>query len=503
MALANFFNKTSLAASQILQGYEQAGFAARLQGVTLEVAFDGAAASSPEGRLTLDMLVRLVARFYPNIKITAKDATAEAQKEPLESLAQSINPDISFGEEEIFASIVLGNSTHSSNGIVLYVGSTEWLVKFSRQHPIGSGSSTNPFGAGAVACIAVANVFRSLFKDQLFQADLDEDFTLSLLDYQLTHSTDGLKMENLSIDFSETFLVGLGAIGNSALWALSQLPNTSKGSVHIIEPEVLELSNLQRYVLATQHDLGQDKIVLCKYNHSILIQPFKGDWSSFLSNRKDWNLPVVALAVDSAQDRIAVQSSLPKVIFNSWTQASDLGISRHFDFLTGPCVACLYPPKKGVSTKSQQMAEYLGLPEHEVQIRELLYNNSLLDAEFIRKIANRKSISFELLQPFIGQPISVFYSKVICGGLITVDQHQQLETPMAFQSALAGILLASELVLHASGILRDNMETMTRINLLRPLTPFLLEAQVKAPYSNCICNDEDFKSIYQKKYSIP
>ena len=99
-------------------------------------------------------------------------------------------------------------------------------------------------------------------------------------------------------------------------------------------------------------------------------------------------------------------------------------------------------------------------------------------------------------------PVSVFYSKVLCGGLlITNEQNRQMETPMAFQSALAGILLASELVLYTTGKRKEKIEMMTRIDLLRPLVEYLNESVLKTPDESCICHDPDFRKQYEIKYS--
>jgi hypothetical protein len=162
----------------------------------------------------------------------------------------------------------------------------------------------------------------------------------------------------------------------------------------------------------------------------------------------------------------------------------------------------LYPPKTGLQSKSQLIAGAVGLPEKEVQIRELIYNNSPLDETWIKEIAEANKVAFVELKQYIGMPVSVFYSKVLCGGrLITSGQNRQMETPMAFQSALAGILLASELVLYTTGKRKEKIETMTRIDLLRPLVEYLNEPLLKTANEYCICNDPDFRKQYEIKYS--
>ena len=53
-------------------------------------------------------------------------------------------------------------------------------------------------------------------------------------------------------------LVGVGAVGNSAAWALARTPFT--GQIFLVDPEVVELSNIQRYVLCTRSDEGGAKV---------------------------------------------------------------------------------------------------------------------------------------------------------------------------------------------------------------------------------------------------
>jgi hypothetical protein len=60
MALANFFDKTALAASQILQGYDRTEFESKLNAITIEIAFDSKAISCGEGTYSLDLTTRLL-----------------------------------------------------------------------------------------------------------------------------------------------------------------------------------------------------------------------------------------------------------------------------------------------------------------------------------------------------------------------------------------------------------------------------------------------------------
>jgi hypothetical protein len=72
--------------------------------------------------------------------------------------------------------------------------------------------------------------------------------------------------------------------------------------------------------------------------------------------------------------------------------------------------------------------------------------------------------------------------------------------PMAFQSALAGIMLAADLVKHAQGE-PDAPTVATRINLLRRLGTHLADPHAPDATGRCICGDADFRAAYEAKYS--
>lgn len=503
MGLAKYFDKAALAASQILQGYNREDFEKRLMATPIQVAFDQSATFSAEGVAILDLSIRLLARLYPKMKIVALDSNSQKLCDELKQLAKAINSEIEFTELKPFASIVIGNTKIEETENCFYIGSDEWNVCLSRSENVAIGNSLNPFGAGAAACFGAANVFRTVFHDQLINGEGDGDFAFSLLNFEHGRQTPEIPFNELDVSFEETFLVGFGAIGNGVLWALSRI-NKMQGSVYVVDDEKIELSNLQRYVLTLEDDQGKEKVRLCEHlNQESVFKPFFGKWAGFLNNRKNWNLPLVMLAVDSAEDRIAVQGSLPKYILNAWTQAEDLGISRHFDFCKDAGVCCLYPPRSGGQNKSELIAGALGLLHRENEIRTLVYNNAPLDEGWIKSVADAKGVPFKMLQPFIGLPINQFYSKVLCGGLLITDsKNKQTETPMAFQSALAGILLAAELVIHCSKIRTDKMPPITRINLLRPIGKYLNEPLMKSLNNTCICNDNDFKQQYNVKYAF-
>ncbi len=68
MALAKYFSKDALAITQVLNGTIDM-FETILNGSIIEIAFDNSVLSG-EGKICLDLLIKLIARLYPKIKIT-------------------------------------------------------------------------------------------------------------------------------------------------------------------------------------------------------------------------------------------------------------------------------------------------------------------------------------------------------------------------------------------------------------------------------------------------
>lgn len=501
MALASYFDKAALAAAHVLQGYDRTAFEARLLAAPVELAFDGAATRLPEAQATLDLAVRLLARLYPRLVLTPLDEVARDYVAILEAQAQAINTQLDLRPVPAVVSLVVGCTQLERPHPVFYLGSQNWLTRFSPVAPVGSGASLNPFGAGAAACLGAANVFRTVFADQLIGAEPDASLSLSLLDYSSNSADDPgpLLPERLAV--GEATLVGLGAVGQGLVWALSRL--SLQGTLHLVDGEAVELSNLQRYVLTEENSPGALKTQLAAAtlgSSGAVVQQHPVTWQIFLAGQSTWHLPLVLVGVDSAADRIAIQGALPQRLLNAWTQTADLGVSRHLDFQQQACLTCLYRTTGLRPSESQTVAQALGLPQHERDIRELLYTNAPLDAMWLERIAQAKGLAPQKLLPFAGKPIRAFYSQQVCGSLLLgTSADRQTQTPLAFQSALAGLLLAAEFVVETQQLRPSPLPLLTRFNLLKPLAPFLNEAFQKT--SGCICQDADYVEQYAQKYS--
>ena len=498
MALADYFPRDALAISQVLHGFETDAFVGRLEGVKVAIAFGEEAASNCDGRDLLDLSVRLAARLYPSLTFATVPA-GDGVADELVALAISINPNIEASKTGAadFA-LSIGVDAPVVNAPTVYAGCDGWVAKVRTEGPYNTSDQGNPFGAGFAACLAAATLFRFLFLpagSTLLDADIsfppDASSFPSLVESRLT---------------DPLVLVGVGAVGNSASWALARTPLI--GQIHLVDPQVVELSNLQRYVLCARSAEGGIKVEIVgkEFGGELQALPHQATWASFVgANGYRWERALVAL--DSARDRRAVQGSLPRWIANAWTQMGDLGVSSHSFLGQDACLACLYLPTHKSKSEDQIVAEGLKIPQFQDHVRFLLGSGQATGKELCDAVATAWGIPAQRLEPYTGRPIRELWVEGICGGgIISLGEAgptpRELQVPLAFQSALAGILLAAET---ARDVLTGGARRKTlvrRLDVLRPMGDSSPQPALKAGTGNCICEDHDFIAHYRTKYEV-
>jgi hypothetical protein len=501
MALADYYDRAAVAAAQVISGFNEQAFRSVLEATTIGVSIDRHAAASSEGRVLSDLLIRLLARLYPRLHLAVTDLAYVAD---LSALARAINPQIKLVGSGAEVGIAVGEKAMSFPNTV-FAGSEGWLARVGDSVPLSVGGSRNPFGAGAAACLAAANIFRVLFLGGSAER-LDSNIAFSTWSGERSHENDGPPLPSPLQLPGDAVLVGLGAVGHGVLWALGRSPLA--GRLHIVDPETIELSNLQRYVLGKRSDDHRPKTNVAE--RALIaggLEPIShtSPWAEFVS-QEGYNWPLVLLAVDSASDRRAVQATLPGWVANAWTQPGDLGVSLHSRFGgEGACVSCLYLPSGPAPNEDELVARALNVPGHQRQVRDLLHHRTPVPADLLDAISSGLDVPSQALQRFAGRGIRELYVEGLCGGaLIGLERlgrpMGEVHVPLAHQSALAGVLLASGLARHVlSG--DESVTTITRIDVLRPLGSRLTQPARKSD-ARCICQDTDYVETFETKWPI-
>lgn len=509
MALANFFDKVNLGASQRLLNHDRGAFETKLLSQSVAVFFSAATAESFEGRTLLDLLTRLLCRLYPNVSFICDDIErGSKRRQALIDVAQQINPEIncSFDQTPTVGIVVGKINTRIADIPLLFIGSENWTGYLSPTMQQKIGGTSNPFGAAVAACLASANLFRQVFTMELGNIPLDSEINFSAFSQKIGMPHEEPQLQgNIDLNFS---LIGTGAIGNAVIWAFLQIPDIT-GNISLVDQEPVALSNLQRYVLMFQNHLNQPKVEVLQsllLQHTQLqVHPYHEKWQDVLGNFNKNQLELIATAVDTAADRLKIQGVLPKKIINAWTSPESLGISRHNDFLNGVCLSCLYFPGGKSKSESEKIAIALNMEANEIFIRRYLANKLPIDDVFIQTVHQSAGFEIEKLTPYKGQPVQILYSDGICGGRIISagSQHARngdIEVPLAHESVLVGILLAAEVIIESTQLRSTAIDSLTKIDLLHPLHENTLEKESKHYSNRCICQDIHFRERYKEKW---
>lgn len=498
MALAPYFERAALAASQVVDRFDPETFRAQLLSASVGVAFSSEAALAPEGKHLLDLLMRLLARLYPRVDLYCPEP---AYAMPLRELATAINPQIEItasGKADL--GIAIGDVSTQTRE-TLFVGASGWDALISRTSPQSVGASENPLGPGAAACFAAANLFRRVFP--VVGGDLDDEVRFSTLSFSRELTPRAVPNSGWRLE-DDAVLAGVGAIGMAAAWALQRAPLVI--TMHLVDGEAMELSNLQRYVLGRLSDVGRPKVSVPGGGGAGRARFVRHQmtWRDFVSEfgfRWSWALA----AFDNAQARRELQASLPRWVANAWTQPGDLGVSVHPQFASrGACVACLYLPNGPTLNEDQLVARALGIPDRWADVRNLLHLATPVPAVLLTDIARGLNLPEGALRPFEGQPIRDLYVRGVCSGaLLQLTRPdgvtREIHVPLAHQSALAGVLLAARLARVAAGL--GVQETrVARVDVQRPLGWEIDQPALRSSDGRCLCEDPDYVMTYRTKY---
>jgi hypothetical protein len=492
MALAAYFDRSAIAAAQAIAGFDPDVFASTAANLCVGLSIDNRSARTREGRLLADLTLRLFARLYPSLRLDVDDADLRRE---LSTLALEVNPLIDLqGAPDIGVAIGPDATVYATT---IFAGSRGWLAHVGSTRPYAVGQTGVPFGPGVAACLAAANVFRRSFLGADAPLDTDSRFSAYTLG---DDSRSGPGSVELTLGAGDA-LIGAGAIGNGVLWALRAF--TLRGSLDVVDPQAVELSNLQRYVLGEITDVGAAKTgVAQRAVGQSSISPSPTPFAEFAAAQR-YGLGTVMVALDSAHDRRAVQSSLPRRVINAWTQQGDLGVSVHASFGSrGACVECLYLAQGKQPNEDELVAAALRVPDELRKVRELLDNHAAVGIDLARLVGSRLNVAPEEADKFADRPIRELYVAGVCGGVLVPLRHVSspgdLHVPLAHQSALAGVLLAAAFV-RANRMRLSAHTVVSRIDVMKPVMPHV--SQFAKPLSACICRDADWQRAFASKWA--
>lgn len=516
MSLPPFLTRIQNAAGPLLGGLGESELGDRLRSASFVLEIDANSAADPAHRAAYLLATNLGARLYPRLGLDAPEELISAAR----SLAQAINPGVAFGPPR-------GRALHLSwrggepEAERVTVFAEGWNLMIDGTEPAVAGA--NPLAAMAAAAIGVGELFRALFADRLAHPRTGPvPFALNLLTLGEPEEAPSLPAR---VDLGTVHLAGCGAIGQAFVTALRELPVA--GTLVAVDHESLDEGNLQRYLLGTGADIGVAKPTLIERalaESNVAVEPIEARWGA--EERTGPGQNTVIAALDSKQGRIELQAGLPHELFNAWTQPADIGVSRHQAFGVDPCLACLGWPKEPRPSRSQVIAEALG--EHELRVIKYLGHSvpagkplppQLIaptgrlalpaDAEawsersLLADLIKRYGLPAEPFEALANLSVDALYRDAVCAGMLIEhgsEREPNVSVPLAHQSTLAGILLATWLVVDRVPALRElrPQATQARYDLLRGGEQEWPRQRKRA--KRCICGDPDYLSVYRTRW---
>lgn len=457
------------------------------------------------------MAANLLARLYPRIGLSG----SRQQVEHARNTILAINPVCEVATTDIDdcdAALCWSRRPCDGHPTVWAAGANVYC-----DTEVDDRTTALPIAALIAAAYGVGEVFRAIFGAEL-GAGGRRASTQSAFNIVTLGEPTELPALLGSVDLGRIAIVGAGAIGQAATAALAV--SGARARVCVIDPEPVELSNLQRYVLTRDTDESEEKIAICT-DHlraaGFVTDGVRGRWGAHLAaGRFDATL----VGLDTEQDRIGVAASLPGVIYNAWTGEHDLGWSRHEDFGVEACLACLYWPTRARPHQHETLAREIG--QHPLRVLAYLVTGrpggaplefvpatpalpappeaaSWSERSILDDIAVQAGVHSDRLAQWRDRPITDFHRDAICAGaLLELDVgvgRGPVLVPLAHQSALAGFLLVVQLLVGRAPELRalrpDAIEA--RWNVLRPLPQQF--PRPRARTAQCICSDPDWYGL--------
>ena len=520
MSLAAFHSRAADAAGPLLGGMSRSALGRRLEQTHLALVIDEGHAGLDGQQRGFELAVNLAARLYPALSIQAPAVLLTRTV----ACARAINPQIELLKPDAPTDVCL-TWTAAPDARTVRVGARGWnaLVDLPGE---ASADAAAP-AAMAAAALGMGEIFRTVFADELGDRGRRAPQPQAINPISLDGLDDRVPLIT-SVELGTVHLAGAGAVGQAAVAALRELP--VRGTLIAVDPETVDLGNLQRYTLTVLTDQGAAKTELIERAlaaSDVEVVGVPTVWGA--DERSGPGVQTLLSALDSKQGRIELAAGLARETFNAWTQADDLGVSWHEHFGAEPCLACLYWPTRARPSRLELIAEALG--EHELRVSPYLQRGlpvgDVLPAEMISAtrgralppdvetwtqrallddVAQRRGIDPAELRQFAPGTVERLYRDGVCAGMLLGDgeteRPREVAVPLAHQSALAGILLACTLVAARADELRSHRPqgpTHARIDVLHGGQRRLLRRRERT--DGCLCGDERFMTSYAQRWS--
>lgn len=338
----------------------------------------------------------------------------------------------------------------ASDGWIAHTGTDQLSTDFT--------DNFNPVGAYLAANIGSAEIFKRVFvkkADSIIPELGEYDFrhNLRFLDKALKFNSFDYGINNRNgfnpaipdaVRIGELVVAGVGAGGGSCLYTLASIPQLH-GIFHLIDPQVVTLSNLNRYIYAVHCDAEKnrpkvDVMERLLKTPKIIVKTHNLPFGKFSRELNGSPVAMVISTVDTSQTRIEIQWDLPRVLLDAAVVGTEFYVKR-VDLESTACLGCMHHGKESSESIENLLSPIIGLS---AEIIANLKNNSVpIDESHIEMMRPfSEKYAFEL--PKAGEHFQDWH--LYHCGEIPLDGQKEIQIPVPFATVMPGILLAGEVI---------------------------------------------------------
>jgi hypothetical protein len=390
-------------------------------------------------QLLATALADTLARIWPNIDFYGASATENHQK-ALQAATSGGSPQEGLRiqwQPPYNCVVAIGCNAPSAEHDQIRVAANGWITHFG-QDSKGS-EDPNPVGPAFAAALAAAQVFETIFRNELADSNPVEIRSM-IFDLNEICGAEALRLEPL--DLGNTTVFGTGAVTHGLVWLLENWPRAIVGNLNLVDQDRYGQSNGQRYAFMTEADVGKLKVDAIKArltaaHPSLSAQAYGKDLNNYCHER-GYVAPLgrVIAGLDSAESRRHAALKLPESSINMWTAGVRIGAGRYITDGNGACMGCEYLEDiSNVQDEVAMLAQQTGIQP--VRVRDLLDSSRGFLLDEAQQFALRLNVSPESL---VGEPLRSVLPRLCATGNVQLpNSHETIDVPFAFASLLAGV----------------------------------------------------------------
>lgn len=333
----------------------------------------------------------------------------------------------------------------------LYVGGDDWTCVIGAD-PVAASAAQSGLGVHAAAALAAAEVNKLVLGPLgMVHVALSGNLVWNLHDHRLQPAPDNFETARLAT--AQVALLGCGSVGSSAAGVLACVPDL-RGTAWPIDPDTFDPDrNPYRYPAATGSESGSKAtwVAAVLKNAGWGVDPHAGDVATWVASRTSPGLDGVAVSsVDTVDGRRDAADLLARTTLSAGVAGLALHVQREHPADEFACPYCEFLDVRSALNEAQSRADLVGLTVDRVVELEL---GALLEPEDIVAAVQAGKVHPDRVEDLVGRRLDDLIRRIYAQATVPTGANTQpVAVSAPYVSWLVGVLLAAEVVKHASGL---------------------------------------------------